>query len=93
MRFVQFGLNISKKHIKVLILVPFRFFWHPWHPWGRVHIDLNKNRFLTGCVICTYLSSQEQEVATDEVKTVIEVNVKVAAEVMVKIVIQVVEKM
>ena len=34
-----------------------------------------------------YLSSQEQEVATDEVKTVIEVNVKVvaAAEVMVKI--------
>ena len=42
-----------------------------------------------------YVSSQEQEVATDEVKTVIEVNVKVAeaAEVMVKIVIQVVEKM
>ena len=40
-----------------------------------------------------YLSSQEQEVATDEVKTVIEVNVKVAAQVMVKIVIQVVEKM
>ena len=40
-----------------------------------------------------YVSSQEQEVATDEVKTAIEVNVKVAAEVMVKIVIQVVEKM
>ena len=26
-----------------MILVPFRFFWHPWHSWGRVHIDLNEN--------------------------------------------------
>ena len=38
-------------------------------------------------------SNQVQEVATDEVKILIEINVNVAAEVMVKIVIQVVEKM
>ena len=37
--------------------------------------------------------NQVQEVATDEVKILIEINVNVAAEVMVKIVIQVVEKM
>ena len=37
----------------VLILVPFGFFLHPTHPWGCVHIDLNKSRVRSGCVLKT----------------------------------------
>ena len=47
-----FNLNwiLAQKHIKVFILIPLRFFWHPWCPWGRVHIDLSKNSVQSGCM-------------------------------------------
>ena len=32
------GWILAQKHIKVLILVPFRFFWHPWHTPGVASI-------------------------------------------------------
>ena len=42
--------HIEDCWFKSLILVPFRFFWHPWHPWGCVHIDLNKNSVQSAAV-------------------------------------------
>ena len=32
------GWILAQKHIKVLILVLFRFFWHPWHTPGGASI-------------------------------------------------------
>ena len=47
---------LVQKHNKVMILVPFRFFWHPWHPWGRIHIYLNKDTYcsIRLCVKVTF---------------------------------------
>ena len=38
-KFVQFELNISTNHIKILILWSFLFFWHPWHSYGHIHSE------------------------------------------------------
>ena len=53
MKFVQSGLSISAKTHLYWSLCPSGSFDNPGTPvvWGRVHIDLNKNRVRTGCVL------------------------------------------